>query len=293
VAYVSGISYKKRDEQRNLAKLFRRVGGRVFNVGVLHANVGSNTGHEVYAPCEVTDLATGDMDYWALGHVHTRAVLHRTPYVVYPGNPQGRHIREAGPRGCMYVAVDEAGRVEPEPEFLPLDVVRWALVTADVTGVATLDALADRLAGAVEEALAEADGRPLLCRIAVTGRTTLHAELARATTVDDLVERLREGFANHTPFAWVEELELGVRPEIDLADRACADDLLGHVLQIAAAIREEDEKLAQLRATALAPLYENPRALKAKALEALTPADTREIVAEAELLCLDRLEAGQ
>jgi DNA repair exonuclease SbcCD nuclease subunit len=44
------------------------------------------TGHDAYAPCELTDLTNAGFDYWALGHVHERRVLSRTPWIVYPGN---------------------------------------------------------------------------------------------------------------------------------------------------------------------------------------------------------------
>ncbi len=49
-------------------------------------------------------------DYWALGHVHKRESIREAPWVVFPGNIQGRHIRESGPKGCLLVKVDERGR---------------------------------------------------------------------------------------------------------------------------------------------------------------------------------------
>ena len=85
-----------------------------FTIGLLHANVGGNTDHALYAPCSLEDLAQSGIDYWALGHVHTRQVLReRTPTVVYPGNPQGRHPNETGARGVYLVEVDDYRQRRP------------------------------------------------------------------------------------------------------------------------------------------------------------------------------------
>ncbi len=112
-ATVYGVSYLRREVRENLAPLFREVvssGG--FNVGLLHANVGGNPNHGSYSPCSVTDLEETSIDYWALGHVHTRQVLRQQgPAVVYPGNPQGRHPNKPGARGVYLVEVDDAGAV--------------------------------------------------------------------------------------------------------------------------------------------------------------------------------------
>ena len=96
-AVVHGISYPKSDVRDNLALGLGNVTPAGFSIGLLHANVGSDTGHESYAPCTVDDLRQAGVDYWALGHVHTRRILNeRNPVVAYPGNPQGRHPQRVG-----------------------------------------------------------------------------------------------------------------------------------------------------------------------------------------------------
>ena len=69
-AVVHGISYPKSDVRDNLALGLGNVTPAGFSIGLLHANVGSDTGHESYAPCTVDDLRQAGVDYWALGHVH-------------------------------------------------------------------------------------------------------------------------------------------------------------------------------------------------------------------------------
>ena len=164
-----GISYPRREVRENLLPLFRpAVSGGGFNIGLLHANVGCNPNHDSYSPCSVADLEGARIDYWALGHVHTRQVLRdQGPTVVYPGNPQGRHPFETGVRRGYLVEVDDSGA--PQLEFHTVDVVRWEIVSVDIAGLETEQALIDAISNRVESVLAESDGRPVVFRLALPG----------------------------------------------------------------------------------------------------------------------------
>ena len=104
----------------------------LFNIGLLHTACGSGE-HANYAPCSVADLARRGYDYWALGHVHTRSVLSEDPWVVFPGNIQGRHVKEEGSKGATLVTVD-GRRVLLQHQAL--DVLRWLPLDVDATGAA-------------------------------------------------------------------------------------------------------------------------------------------------------------
>jgi DNA repair protein SbcD/Mre11 len=159
-----------------------------FNIGVLHTNVDGRPGHENYAPSALADLRAQGYHYWALGHVHTRAVLSRDPCVIYPGNPQGRHARETGPRGAYLVTVAD-NRIVADPEFVPFDTVRWDLLDVDVTGAPDLDAVLITVRDRLANALAAADGRLLAARIRLTGSTPASAVLHHSPL--DVRERIR------------------------------------------------------------------------------------------------------
>jgi DNA repair exonuclease SbcCD nuclease subunit len=75
---VQGISYAEAEVRENLSARFRRTAPD-FTVGLLHTNVGGAEGHANYAPCTVEELSARGLDYWALGHVHTRAEYTSTP----------------------------------------------------------------------------------------------------------------------------------------------------------------------------------------------------------------------
>src|SRR3712207_9325752 len=98
-------TYKTRHVKENLAQEFHREKEDGFAIGMLHTDVGS--ADSPYAPCTTDDLKASAMDYWALGHVHTRKTISTSPYIVYPGNTQGLSLRETGPRGCYLVRSEE------------------------------------------------------------------------------------------------------------------------------------------------------------------------------------------
>jgi len=82
-------------------------------------------GTSPYAPCSVEGLLSKNYDYWALGHVHRRELLHENPWIVFSGNIQGRHVNESGRKGCTLVTV-ENGRCSCV-EHRDLNVVTWAV----------------------------------------------------------------------------------------------------------------------------------------------------------------------
>ena len=82
-------------------------------------------------PARVEDLKRFGYDYWALGHVHAAEEVSRDPWIVYPGNIQGRSVRETGAKGAMRVTVAD-GRVV-EARRVTLDAARWARASVDVS----------------------------------------------------------------------------------------------------------------------------------------------------------------
>jgi exonuclease SbcD len=288
VAAVSGISYPSRVEEHNLAANFHAEHPDLFRIALLHCNCGGNAGHEPYAPCKLDDLTGAGFNYWALGHVHTREILGENPHVVYPGNTQGRSIREPGERGCYVVTIDDSGRVETE--FHALDAVRWLTAEVDIASLDSLNALDRAIADAIAGLRPRGAGGPVICRFSLTGRGALFGELSREGAVDDLLKRSRETGMAEDPFVWIEKIETRCGPEIDLEKRRGDDDLLGQLLRISSKARESEDMTERL-APALVDLHGNARA--EKALEDLSPEELRGILAEAESLCVDMLEGDR
>ena len=130
---VHGRSFGRREVTDNIALGYGMPHRNLFNIGVLHtACVGNEGHHAAYAPCTLEQLVNHGYDYWALGHVHARAVLNLHPHVVYPGNLQGRSPRETGAKGATIVEVADGTVVACTHH--DLDDVRWAATEVDVSG---------------------------------------------------------------------------------------------------------------------------------------------------------------
>ena len=220
---VHGRGFPHRRVPENLALDYPRpIPGR-FNIGLLHTSLTGAPGHDTYAPCTLADLAGRGYDYWALGHVHQPQVLARDPWVVFPGNLQGRHVREAGPRGCQLVTVSDALEVV-DAVHRPLDVVRWARLVVDLTGAGQQDQVLLRVGDALAAALDAADGRLLAARLVLTGSTAVHGSLARDLPAWRAQCQARGQIVGGDR-VWIEELESATMPIYDLAQLAQRDEL--------------------------------------------------------------------
>ncbi len=200
-----------------------------FNIGVLHTALEGGTIHANYAPCSIEELQNKGYNYWALGHVHDHKVISQEPYIVYPGNLQGRSIRETGPKGACLVTVD-AGAVT-SVEHVPLDVARWARLEVDVSGAERFEAVTEAIADAVDQAVEEqADGRLLACRIVLQGETGLDGEL-RARVPDLRAEATAATFRRGEPKAWIEKVRPQTSSAVSMEELIERADILGEVLE--------------------------------------------------------------
>lgn len=224
---VHGQSFATPAVTDNLALAYpERIDG-LFNIGLLHTACGSGE-HANYAPCNVADLARRGYDYWALGHVHTRGVVSRDPWVVFPGNIQGRHVKEEGSKGATLVTV-AGGRVAVEHQAL--DVLRWLRLDVDVTGAAGQETVLNRVRFALDEAVLLADERMLAVRVTLVGDCPAHADLARSP--DATLQEVRAAAAEVAgPDAlWIEDVRIATRPTLDLAAMRAQPGAVGALIQ--------------------------------------------------------------
>jgi exonuclease SbcD len=247
VAAVQGMSYPTREVNDNLAVQFSPpTSGNLFAIGLLHANVGANSAHPNYAPCTVEDLSESGIDYWALGHVHTRQTLKRAaPVIAYPGNTQGRHPNETGARGALVVDVDPSGA--SRSEFVALDVVRWERSQVDISNLETIDSLDSAIRQATDNLSVQAEDRDVVSRLTLVGRGPLHEQLAVNGAVEDLLDSVRSAWSGGgSPWVWVERIVDFTRPAIDIESRAKADDFLGATLKRALLSSIESDEIDRL-----------------------------------------------
>ncbi|KKC27925.1 metallophosphoesterase [Sphingomonas sp. SRS2] len=218
---IHGQSFPTAAVTDNLVLAYPDAAKHHFNIGMLHTALAGREGHAAYAPCSLDDLRSKHYDYWALGHVHEHEVVCQEPYVVFPGNTQGRTIRECGPKGAVIVAVED-GQVR-SIERIDLDVLRWAKVEVDCAG-ASIDALASLIRAALtvewQQTMA---GIPLVVRITLVGQTGhAGAMLDRTATLRDEVRAVA---ASISPDLFIEKVKVLVTPLPPSSDTVIGDDL--------------------------------------------------------------------
>ena len=258
---IHGQSFRKGPMRDNLAAAYRPPVPGCLNIGLLHTSLAGDSEHAEYAPCALSDLQTKGYGYWALGHIHKPTVIGRDPWIVYPGNLQGRHAKETGPKGCFLVEAE--GMRVLSAEHVALDVFRWQQVAVDLAGAGCEDEIYERARAAIGDARKGCDGLPGAIRITLCGRTLLHRDLrARPLrlrqTLLELAEDIGEGSL------WVERITDETVPAepsaADPAEVGAAADILALAREIAA----DRQRLEPLLRAALQPLRSKlPEELKA------------------------------
>ena len=262
VAVVSGISYPTAKVTENTALRFsRQPGSSLFHIALLHGNVDGDLQHETYSPCSRKDLIGRGYDYWALGHIHKRSILHDHPPIVYPGNIQGRSIKETGPKGCYTVEVDAEGAAVLQ--FHELDLVRWQVCEIPIEGLADEAEWTRAVENAVEDIR---EGTPQLMsvvRFRLTGRGALHKILSEKGAADDLLselqrrETIRAERREYAGLVWTEGFSVETGLAIDREHLLQEDSFLGEMLRLAGRSGETGHGLDELVGSALRPLMEN------------------------------------
>ncbi|WP_433501097.1 metallophosphoesterase family protein [Sphaerimonospora sp. CA-214678] len=236
---VHGQGFGHRDVTDNLALAYPDPCAGLFNVGLLHTALTGREGHDTYAPCTVEHLAGKGYDYWALGHVHTREIVARDPWIVFPGNLQGRHARETGPKGCTIVTVDDL-RVT-SAEHRDLDVARWEHLEVDVAAAADADAAVDLVAERLRDLEHTGGERLRAVRVSLTGHSGAHLRLWREQ--QRLVNEIR-ALANDFGDVWVEKVRIATRPADAPAEGAAG--LLADLRRTAAELRADEDAFRRL-----------------------------------------------
>ncbi|MCP4350472.1 MAG: DNA repair exonuclease [Desulfobacterales bacterium] len=243
---IHGQGFLKPAVKKDLSTSYPQAVSGCFNIGMLHTCATGREGHESYAPCTIDGLRSKGYDYWALGHIHKHEVLREDPLIIFPGNIQGRSIRETGPKGCVIVDVDDRGYAAAD--FHSLDVIRWLLCKIDVTHTSDGYDVVDSACRQLEEFLENNEDLPLVARVEISGASPAHELLAadperwtneiRSSAVDFSGGRI-----------WIEKVKLLTKLPDKNEFPGHLDGPVGELLQFFDEIQSDPDRLKSLGET--------------------------------------------
>jgi len=287
---IHGQSFRTRTVTEDLAQGYPLADPDAFNIGLLHTALDGRPGHDTYAPCTVEGLRSRGYQYWALGHVHRREVVAEDPWIVFPGNLQGRHARETGPKGATLVAVED-GEVR-KVDHRALDEVRWEVCPVDLTGTVSLDEVYDRVQAGLVEVAGAAERRLVAVRLELAGSCAASPRL-RAQREQVVAECRASANALGEGVLWLEKVVVGTRSGGSSAEALGRDDAFGGLLRAIHGLELDEERLAFLGEDAADLAAKLPLELRSgeEAFDPRRPELVREALQDVKEILVERLLA--
>lgn len=200
--HLYGFSYPVRHVTENMTEHYIKKEGADFDIGILHGHGDGTSRHARYAPFQIKDLLEKKFDYWALGHIHKREMLHEVPYIVYPGNIQGRNKKESGSKGCYLVTLTEG---DTKLEFIETADVLWEECRIDARDVHSFQDLYLLCLQEIEKKRLYTKG--VLLSLSLSNVSLAEKELA-AVINGELLQTLQEEESEEEGFVWPFAIEM-------------------------------------------------------------------------------------
>jgi len=262
---IVGKSFPERHSSENpTIGIVGRQG--MFSIAVLHCSLDKVAPDTEYGPCSLSDMVNKGIEYWALGHIHKRTEVSADPYVIYPGNIQGRSRKEIGEKGAYMVTVTD-DRVT-EAKFFATQEIVWKEVSCDITGKDINSMIGDVVSKA---------GTRSMVSLTFTGKGVLDAPL-RSDTGDIM------GQIEKMSGCKITDVTLNTYPPMDREKMSAGSDMSANV------IRSSDRILGMGREEIIDTICKTKQSESIRyMLEWLTDDELRGLVRDAEVLIIDRL----
>jgi DNA repair exonuclease SbcCD nuclease subunit len=204
---VHGLSFARPQAPESLLTRFKPPVEGAVNIALMHTSLAGAPGHDLYAPCALADLDAAGFDYWALGHIHKRAVAQERCAIVMPGMPQGRDINEAGAKSVTLVTIADDRSVHIEERLT--SIAQFESVSIDLTGIDDWRDMLGAIARTLQRTRAAVASEHLVARLRLSGATPLawrirndHA-LLHADAVNQALDLGK---------TWIEKIETDCQP---------------------------------------------------------------------------------
>ena len=288
---LHGRSFKTKAVTENLVTGYPAPVPGYVNIGVLHTALEGSAAHANYAPCTIEELHAKGYDYWALGHVHEYWMSSGRSTIVFPGNLQGRNIREVGRRGAVMVTVD--GDCQVSVARLFIDVLRWESLVVDVSACESLEEVSAAVSVRLEELMSEDAHVPRAVRVTVRGESAAHGELF------GLESHLRANILaamaalNHDKL-WLEKVKVETTAPSSPVNDSGSADAMAALRQLLAEADQDPELAKQISALLLPLCQKAPEVLPhVPALEAVRQGDVSAVIRDVAPALLARLAQAE
>jgi DNA repair protein SbcD/Mre11 len=201
---LHGFSYDTRHVyHRKIAEYPSANKDGCFHIGLMHGSAaGAASVHERYSPFSIAELKEKNYHYWALGHIHVRQELAVEPPVIYPGNIQGRHRKETGPKGCYAVTISEEATTM---EFVETQEILWETTYLSLENISELSEVFE-LCRTVVESYRRGGG--VFLEIHFTDIETLDPDIQSKIQNGELLEAFQDGEEHKENFVWTHSLKM-------------------------------------------------------------------------------------
>ena len=274
LASIYGFSYLQQAVTDNMTAQYTKMSDAPFHIGMLHGSVeGGDAEHNRYAPFQIRELKEKQFDYWALGHIHKREILAEEPYIVYPGNIQGRHRKETGEKGAYLVEITEQGT---NCSFFGVADVIWGEIEIRIDELENVDDLMTACTEAINERRKAEEGTFLT--VLFTGQGPLSPYLRDEKRVEEIFHILAAG-EERRDFVYVIKWKNETISFAEIERLKEENHFVGNVLQELESFTNMD---AVLRTIWSSPVARN-------VIESFSEEEKAEIQKEAENIILEQL----
>lgn len=274
LVHLYGFSYPERHVMERWIDRYEKIPGADFHIGLLHGHHEGSSEHGRYAPFRLSDLLDKGFDYWALGHIHKRAVLSEQPHIVYPGNPQGRNRKEQGSKGAYIVTLTDS---RSEIAYIETADVIWEGITIDGSQAASFHDVYHLSLRALDGKRRE--GKGTLLDIRIENLDSGLMEVKEKVDNGELLELLQEGEKEQDSFVWTYRLDYKETMSVNRAELIRKSDFYQELFD---AVEQYDELNE-----AIEPLFLHSQARRH--LTNLDENDKEQLVRDAEKILLQLL----
>ncbi|MGB5945950.1 metallophosphoesterase family protein [Paenisporosarcina sp.] len=220
--YISGFSYKERHVKESMISSYSEANDKeAIHIGMLHGSLAGDKTHDVYAPFTKDELISKNYDYWALGHIHKRQVLHMEPPIVYSGNIQSRHRNEKGPKGFYDVTLTKG---DAQLTFIPTSAIIYDQVICPCNDIVHANEWFEVIEVAIEQFRSKYGAGVLEVKLTEVNANTL--AMLDGTPMDEWLSMVRETQEMRDPLIWVQSISMETSKTIDMESSGLTDNVI-------------------------------------------------------------------